>query len=260
MLHHPTLRVATVLIYLFVLLPILVVIVSAFNDSPALKFPPSGFSLRWFGAFFQSADFGRAARVSLEVAAATAVVTLVLGTAAALALCRHDVPGRLLILQYLTSPLILPSVVVGLALLQVYARIDVTPSRVSLIAGHAAVTLPYAVRAMFAAFSSYDRSLDDAAATLGARPLRAFFRVTLPLVKPGIVAGGVFAFAISFGNIKVSAFLIGPATTTLPVRMYNYMEFSNDPTIAAVSTVVVAATFVVVWLLHKTVGLGGFFQ
>ena len=95
---------------------------------------------------------------------------------------------------------------------------------------------------------------------LGARPARTFFRVTLPLVKPSLIAGGVFAFAISFSNIMVSVFLVGPGTTTLPVRMYNYMEFSNDPTIAAIATMVVAGMFGVVWVLHKTVGLGGFFR
>ena len=122
------------------------------------------------------------------------------------------------------------------------------------------VALPYTVRTMYAAFAAYDTSLDDAAATLGARPLRTFFRVTLPLVMPSVVAGGIFAFAISFSNIMISAFLSGPSTTTLPVRMYNYIEFANDPTIAAISTVVVLATFLTVWGLHKTVGLGGFFR
>ena len=163
-------------------------------------------------------------------------------------------------LQFLTSPLILPGIVVALALLQLYAQLGVTPSEASLVAGHVVVALPYAVRTMHAAFATYDTTLDDAAATLGARPLRTFFRVTLPVIKPSLVAGGVFTFAISFSNIMVSVFLIGPGTTTLPVRMYNYIEFSNDPTIAAISTVVVLATFLAVWILHRTVGLGGFFR
>jgi putative spermidine/putrescine transport system permease protein len=253
-------KTATAVIYLFLLLPILVVAVVSLNDAPSLAFPPTRISLRWFGAFLTSADFGRATRISLEVAAATALVALALGTAAAYALGRYPVPGRSLILQYLTSPLILPGIVVALALLQLYAQLGVTPSEASLVAGHVVVALPYAVRTMHAAFATYDTTLDDAAATLGARPLRTFFRVTLPVIKPSLVAGGVFTFAISFSNIMVSVFLIGPGTTTLPVRMYNYIEFSNDPTIAAISTVVVLATFLAVWILHRTVGLGGFFR
>src|SRR5262249_25140661 len=151
--------------------------------------------------------FGRATGVSLEAAIATAVIALALGTAAAYALARASLPGGFVVLQCLTAPLILPALVVGLALLQVYSRLGVSPSLASLVAGHAVVPLPYTVRTMYAAFSAYDATLDDAAATLGARPLRTFFKVTLPLVMPSVIAGGVFAFAISFSNIMISAFL-----------------------------------------------------
>ena len=247
-------------IYLFLLLPILVVAVVSLNDAPSLAFPPTRISLRWFGAFLTSADFGRADAHQPGSGG---------GDGPGRALPRYGgrlrarpLPGagRSLVLQFLTSPLILPGIVVALALLQLYAQLGVTPSEASLVAGHVVVALPYAVRTMHAAFATYDTTLDDAAATLGARPLRTFFRVTLPVIKPSLVAGGVFTFAISFSNIMVSVFLIGPGTTTLPVRMYNYIEFSNDPTIAAISTVVVLATFLAVWVLHRTVGLGGFFR
>jgi putative spermidine/putrescine transport system permease protein len=258
--RSPFFQAITALIYLFLLTPILVVAVASLNDKASLAFPPARLSLRWYGQLLVSGDFGRATWVSLEAAGATAVVALALGTAAAYALGRYAFPGRFLILQYLTAPLILPALVVALALLQVYSKMGVQPSLASLVAGHAVIALPYTVRAMYAAFAAHDSSLDDAAATLGARPLRTFFKVTLPLVMPSVIAGGIFAFAISFSNIMISAFLIGPATTTLPVRMYNYIEFSNDPTIAAIATVVVLATFLAVWVLHKTVGLGGFFR
>ena len=256
----PLFRATTILIYAFLMLPIAVVAVASLNDAPSLAFPPQRVSLRWFREFLASADFGRATLISVEVAALTMVAALALGTAASYALARYRLPGRLLILQFLTAPLILPTIVVALALLQLYAKLGISPSEVSLIVGHTVVALPYCVRAMYAAFASYDTTLDDAAATLGARPWRTFFKVTLPVVKPSLVAGGVFAFAISFSNIMVSVFLIGPATTTLPVRMYNYIEFANDPTIAAIATVVVIATFLGVWILHRTVGLGGFFS
>jgi len=253
-------RAVTVAIYAFLLLPIAVVVVASLNDGATLAFPPKRVSLRWFGAFLTSRQFIDATWVSLEVAVVTAIVALVLGTAAAWALARRAMPFGFIALQYLTSPLILPGIVVGLALLQFAARLGASGSFGALVIGHTVVALPYAVRAMHAAFTQYDATLDEAAATLGARPLRTFFRVTLPLVKPSLIAGGVFAFAISFSNIMISAFLVGPGTTTLPVRMYNYMEFSNDPTIAAIATLVVIAMFGGVWALHKTVGLGGFFR
>ena len=257
---RPLFRAMTVLIYGFLMLPILVVAVASLNDAASLAFPPKRVSLRWFGEFLTSADFGRATGISLEVAAVTTVVALALGTTAAYALNRYALPGRVLLLQFLTAPLILPTIVVALALLQLYAKLGISPTEASLVVGHAVVALPYCVRAMYAAFAAYDTTLDDAAATLGARPWRTFFKVTLPVIKPSLVAGGVFAFAISFSNIMVSVFLSGPGTTTLPVRMYNYIEFANDPTIAAISTLVVLGTFLTVWILHKTVGLGGFFR
>jgi putative spermidine/putrescine transport system permease protein len=237
-----------------------VVVVASLNDAASLSFPPKRVSLRWFGAFLTSREFLEATGVSLQVAIITAGVSLGLGTAAAWALALRTLPGGFVALQYLTSPLILPGIVVGLALLQLAAKLGAPPSLTGLVIGHTVVALPYAVRAMHAAFAQYDRTLDEAAASLGARPARTFFRITLPLVKPSLIAGGVFAFAISFSNIMVSVFLVGPGTTTLPVRMYNYMEFSNDPTIAAIATLVVAAMFGVVWVLHRTVGLGGFFR
>jgi putative spermidine/putrescine transport system permease protein len=253
-------RAVTVVVYAFLLLPIAVVLVASFNDAATLAFPPKRVSLRWFGAFLTSREFLEATRVSLEVAVTTAVAALALGTPAAWLLARRATRSAFVTLQYLTAPLILPGIVVGLALLQFAAKLGASGSLGALTIGHTVVALPYAVRAMHAAFAQYDVTLDEAAATLGARPLRTFLRVTLPLVKPSLIAGGVFAFAISFSNIMVSAFLVGPGTTTLPVRMYNYMEFSNDPTIAAVATLVVLAMFGMVWVLHKTVGLGGFFR
>ena len=253
-------RAVTIAIYVFLLLPIAVVIVASLNDAATLAFPPKRVSLRWFGAFLTSRPFIDATVVSLELAVTTAIVAVALGTAAAWVLPRSVSPLHAVVLHYLTSPLILPGIVVGLALLQFAAKLGASGSLGTLVIGHTVVALPYTVRTMYAAFTQYDVTLDEAAATLGARPARTFFRVTLPLVKPSLIAGGVFAFAISFSNIMISAFLVGPATTTLPVRMYNYMEFSNDPTIAAIATLVVVAMFGAVWALHKTVGLGGFFR
>jgi putative spermidine/putrescine transport system permease protein len=256
----PWFRAFTALVYGFLLAPIVIVVVASLNDAASLAFPPSHLSLRWFHALFTSADFGEAAAISVAVAVATAVASLALGTTASYALSRHAIPGRLLVLQYLTSPLILPAIFVGLALLRLYSRLGVPASLASLVVGHTVVALPYSVRAMYAAFAAYDRTLDEAAATLGARPLRTFFKVTLPVVRPSVIAATTFAFAISFSNIMVSVFLIGPSTTTLPVRMYNYIEFSNDPTIAAIAAAIVFATFGAVWVLDRSVGLGGVFR
>lgn len=253
----PGFTAVTVLIYVFILLPILIVVLTSVSPLPYLSFPPAGFSLRWYKEFVSSTEFLRATVVSLEVAALSTLLVLVLGTSAAFALSRDGVKGRDVILQFLTSPLILPSVVMGLGLLQFYALLNADPALWTLVMGHAVITLPYVVRSVYASLLTYDRRLDEAAATLGARPWRVFWKVTLPEVKSGLIGGGVFAFVISFGNINVSAFLIGPATTTLPVRVYNYIEFSNDPTVAAVSTLVILATFGAVWLLERTVGLGG---
>ncbi|WP_139031266.1 ABC transporter permease [Bradyrhizobium sp. ORS 375] len=246
---------ANIAILVFLLTPIAIVIVFALNPTPFIQFPPVGASLRWFEKFFASRDFMHALLFSLEVAAMTTVASTVLGASAALAIARGNLPGSRLIVATMLSPLMLPAILTGLALFQSYVLLDVGRPLWGLVAGHTLVTIPYVVRTTLAVLHNFDVRLEEAAQNLGASPTRTFFEVTLPLVKPGVLAGAIFAFIVSFDQFPVSLFLVAPGSETLPVALFNYLKFDLDGTIGAASVVSILLAFTVVLALDRTVGL-----
>ncbi|WP_315758075.1 MULTISPECIES: ABC transporter permease [unclassified Bradyrhizobium] len=239
----------------FLLAPIAIVIVFALNPTPFIQFPPVGVSLRWFEKFFASRDFMHALLFSIEVAAMTTVAATVLGASAALAIARGNLPGSRLIVATMLSPLMLPAILTGLALFQSYVLLDVGRPLWGLVAGHTLVTIPYVVRTTLAVLHNFDVRLEEAAQNLGASPTRAFFEITLPLVKPGVLAGAIFAFIVSFDQFPVSLFLVAPGSETLPITLFNYLKFDLDGTIGAASVVSILLAFIVVIALDRTVGL-----
>ncbi|MGY3454155.1 ABC transporter permease [Bradyrhizobium sp. USDA 4353] len=246
---------ANIAVLIFLLAPIAIVIVFALNPTPFIQFPPVGVSLRWFEKFFASRDFMHALLFSLEVAAMTTVAATVLGASAALAIARGNLPGSRLIVATMLSPLMLPAILTGLALFQSYVLLDVGRPVWGLVAGHTLVTIPYVVRTTLAVLHHFDVRLEEAAQNLGASPTRTFFEVTLPLVKPGVMAGGIFAFIVSFDQFPVSLFLVAPGSETLPITLFNYLKFDLDGTIGAASVVSILLSFIVVIALDRTVGL-----
>ena len=242
------------LIYLYLLAPILVVIPVSFSAAAFTAFPPRGFSLRWYQNFFATPELTEALWLSLRLAVAVTAVSTVVGTLASLALVRAPLPGRDALRTLLTAPIVLPGVVLGIALLIFFSRLRLAQSFGGLLLAHVLVTLPYVVRTVSATLQGFDRALEEAAANLGASPLVSFWTVTLPLVKPGVIAGAAFAFITSFDELVVSMFLTGPRLSTLPVQIYNYIEFSSDPTIAAISVVLILFTTAVVLLIERIVG------
>jgi putative spermidine/putrescine transport system permease protein len=242
-------------ILIFLLAPIAIVIVFALNPTPFIQFPPVGISLRWFVKFFADRDFMHALAFSLEVAALTTISATVLGACAALAIARGNLPGARLVLATMLSPLMLPAILTGLALFQTYVLLDVGRPLWGLVAGHTLVTIPYVVRTTLAVLHNFDLRLEEAARNLGASPTRTFFEVTLPLVKPGVLAGAIFAFIVSFDQFPVSLFLVSPGSETLPITLFNYLKFDLDGTIGAASVVSILLAFLVVIALDRTVGL-----
>jgi putative spermidine/putrescine transport system permease protein len=242
-------------ILIFLLAPIAIVIVFALNPTPFIQFPPVGISLRWFEKFFASREFMHALGFSLEVAALTTACASVLGASAALAIARGNLPGAQLMLAVVLSPLMLPAILTGLALFQTYVLLDVGRPVWGLVAGHTLVTIPYVVRTTLAVLHNFDLRLEEAARNLGASPTRTFFEVTLPLIKPGVLAGAIFAFIVSFDQFPVSLFLVSPGGETLPITLFNYLKFDLDGTIGAASVVSILLAFVVVIALDRTVGL-----
>ena len=242
-------------VLVFLLAPIVIVIVFALNPTPFTQFPPVGVSLRWFEKFFASREFMHALGFSLEVAALTTVCASLLGASAALAIARGNLPGARLMLAVVLSPLMLPAILTGLALFQTYVLLDVGRPVWGLVAGHTLVTIPYVVRTTLAVLHNFDLRLEEAARNLGASPRRTFFEVTLPLIKPGVLAGAIFAFIVSFDQFPVSLFLVSPGSETLPITLFNYLKFDLDGTIGAASVVSILLAFVVVIALDRTVGL-----
>jgi putative spermidine/putrescine transport system permease protein len=247
------------MIYLYMFLPILVVVLTSLNPGPYLRLPPQGISLRWYAAAL-TPDWLEPFRISLALAVITAALATLLGLPAAFGLVRHRFPGRDLINALLLSPLSLPAIVTGVAILQFLSLAGLRGllGFNALILGHAALTVPYAIRTIAISLHGFDRSVEQAAMNLGATPWRTFRYVTLPIIKPGVFAGMVFAFIVSFNNVPISLFLVRPGMITLPIRILNYLEFRFDPSLAAVNMLSLFVILLIVTIAERTAGFTRF--
>jgi putative spermidine/putrescine transport system permease protein len=232
------------LIALYLLAPVLVVVATAFTTTGYPVFPPRGFTLRWFESVLNSREFLEAMRLSAVLAAASTAIATVLGTLAALGLARGSFRGRQAVAAIFLSPIFFPAIVLGLALLIFYNRVGLAGTLPGMIAAHAVLTTPFVIRMVMASLAEFDPAVEEAAENLGASRLRTFFQVTLPLIRPGVVAGAVFAFILSFDELVVSLFLAGPGMQTLPIRIFTSLEYSSRPDVSAISTMLI-----LVWLL-----------
>lgn len=243
------------LVVAFVLAPLLVVCLVAFTPADTLQVPWGAYSLRWFRAVFAHADLVTSFWNSLLVAALAASAAVLLSVPAALAIARHSFPGRAALSGLLMSPLIVPHLVLGVALLRLFALLEVRGSTLWLTLAHVVIVTPYALRLMLAALAGADPAIEQAARSLGAGRFTAFRRVTLPLMLPGVTGGWLLAFINSFDEVTMSIFITNPQTVTLPVRMYMLATESIDPMMAAVSALIVALTAVVMLVLDRLYGL-----
>ncbi len=240
---------------LFLVGPFAVVFIAGFSGDETLAFPPRSWSLRWLLHVFTVESFQRSFITSIAVGVGSMLGALALGVPVAYALSRHRVPGQELVRTLLTLPLIVPGIIVGLALLNHMVLLYNLPVLASLLMGHTALLVPYAVRVVGASLANLRTDIDDAAVTLGATKLQAFTKVVLPNIRGGIAAAAVLAFITSFNQVPVSLFLTGPGVSTLPIEMMSYMETSYDPSIAALSTLLVLMTSLVVAATEKLLGI-----
>ena len=243
------------LFMLFILAPILVVCAVAFTPEGYLSLPVHGASLRWFRAIWQNSDFVDAFAESLWLAAASSTLAAALATPAALALARHRFPGRDALAAFFLSPLMIPPVVLGIAFLRFFTQMGLAGTFAGLLAAHVIVIFPVALRLVLAAAAGMDARIENAAVSLGASGWTVFRRITLPLVLPGVVSGWVLAFIASFDELTMTIFIAAPSTTTLPVRMFSYIQDNIDPLIAAVSAVLIALTLAAMLLFDRLYGL-----
>jgi len=240
----------------FLLAPIVVAVAVSFTATEYPVFPPQGISLRWYANALSSSWFRESLAVSAVVALAATTLSVLLGTSGAYVLSRRGVPGQRLLEFVLMSPLIIPSVAIGFALFHLVVQFGLQKiSFINLVIAHAVVTLPFILRPVWASLIGSNRSLEEAALSLGATPWEAFRHVTLPAVLPGVVAGAIISFTFSFNDVTVAVFLVGPTTKTLPVELMSQIEYTPDPTPAAITAIIMAITFIFFMVVERTVGL-----
>ncbi|OLV16948.1 ABC transporter permease [Deinococcus marmoris] len=250
-------RVPIIILYLtlvFLVGPFLVVFIAAFGGEPTLKFPPTSFSTQWFTKVFEVESFRSSFLTSLGLGLMSTSLALALGIPVAYALSRFRLPGAVVIQTVLTSPALVPGLVVGLALLQYFINLggSVYPS---LLAAHTALLLPYVVRVVSTSLINLKPDIEEAAISLGASRLTAFRLVVLPNIRGGVAAAAVLAFITSFDQVAVSLFLTGPGVSTLPISMLTFMEYNYDPTIAALSTLLIIFSIGLVLVFERVLGL-----
>lgn len=249
-------RLLVLALFLFLLAPVILVFPISFSGDPYLSFPPSSWSFRWYAALPENTMLASAFRTSLILAAIVTVLSLVIAIPAAYAIVRLDFFGRDALYSLFTAPLLLPTIVLGLAILIVFVRLDLVATYPGLILAHLVLTLPYALRVLATALTTLPPSIEDAASSLGAHPLTVFWRVTLPLMTPGVVAAGALCFLVSFDEVVISLFVVGPKLSTFPVEVFRYVEMRTDPLIAAASALLILATIAVVVVVERSLGLG----
>ncbi|WP_114857200.1 ABC transporter permease [Azospirillum brasilense] len=253
--NGPVALVFHMLFLAFLLAPILVVCVVAFTSQGYLSLPTEGLSLRWFKAIGDNPEFARAFRDSLLLGAVSSTIAVAFSVPAALAIARHQFRGREAITALFLSPLMVPHIVLGIAFLRFFTQIGLGGTFAGLVLSHVVIILPFALRLILAASTGMDRSIENAAASLGATSWTTFRRVTLPLILPGVASGWVLAFINSFDEVTMTVFIASPETTTLPVRLFLYIQDNIDPLVAAVSASLIFMTVAAMLVLDRLYGL-----
>ena len=252
-------------VLVFLLAPVVVVVLASFDGGDPvagrafLNFPPSSLSLQWY--FSIQPRLFHSLWISFLVACFAAGIGTVIGVPAALGLIRGNLPGKTVLSALFRAPLQIPFIVIGVAFLQTYYLLGdalglrISGSFIALAVGHLFVATPYVIGSVGSVLLRFNPNLEEAALSLGASRWRTFRRVTLPIIMPGIYAGALFAFMVSFGDVPISLFLASPRYTTLPLEIFHSMEFDFDAAVLAISTLIVFASLVILWLIQKSVGL-----
>jgi len=252
-----TFRLIAVLALLVLLVPVVIVILAGLNSGEFLTFPPEGYSLRWIRDFFVSPTFLPAFKLSFVLALVTTLVSTVLGTLAAVFLTRSSSKSREILRALFIMPVVLPGAVLGLALYVFFIWSDVGLARSlpGLLIGHVLITMPFVIATVTASLVDFDLSIEEAARALGANPLQAFVKVTLPNIASGISAGTIFSFIVSFGQFELTLFLSTPNLQTLPLAMYTSLRYAFEPTAAAAGIFAIFLVTVSTLLTSRLVNL-----
>jgi putative spermidine/putrescine transport system permease protein len=240
---------------IFILAPLVVTVVISIGTSAFAAFPPRGFTLAWYGKVLADPEFQTSLIFSTVLALGATAGALLLGVPAAFALARHEFPGRGGAAAALLSPLIFPVLIIGVALLQMFAMLNSNNTPLNMLIAHVLVTMPYVVRTVTASLLLADTALEDAARTLGAGRWRVFRRITMPQIAPGVAAGALFAFMVSFDNFPISLWLADAQHNPIPILIFQRVASVFDPSIAAISTLMILFAMLIVVALERVIGL-----
>lgn len=244
-----------ILAAIFLIMPLFVIVAVSFSTTAYLAFPPQGFTFRWYQQFLLDSSYIDSILLSAGLSLSATVTALVLGVPVALVLARTNAKINSVIAGLFLSPLVLPTIVIGASLLQFTSQIGIARTWAALYIGHTILVIPYIVRTTLASLSGFNISLEQAALDLGANRFQTFFLVTFPLVKSGVIAGALFGLIISWVNVELSIFNSTAALLPLPVKLFNYVQYSIDPMIAAVSASTIYVAIVIVLVIDWVIGI-----
>jgi putative spermidine/putrescine transport system permease protein len=242
-------------VYLFILMPAVIPVMGAFNRSRAFPGPWQGATLEWFQRVVTFRDVLHATQVSLVTSLVAALLALVMTIPLAFRLTRGSFRGRDILAAFFMAPLAIPQIVMGLGMLLLFSQLKLPTTPVGLVLALTVFVMPYTLRALMTSLATFDWALEEAAMSLGADRLHTLWYVTLPVIRPAVVAGFAFAFVMSFGNVPISLFLSTPSFTPLPIMMLTYLDTNLDPVIAAIATLVMAGIVVPTVVVLRIVGL-----
>jgi putative spermidine/putrescine transport system permease protein len=245
-----------VLVYIFLFAPLVIIAVTAFGGENYIAFPPKSLSLKWFFNIFKSETFMTTFTISFEISILATLIALLIGIPAAYALSRYKFKGSNPIKSFFLSPTIIPGVVVGFAMFQFMTIKLRLPIMRGLLIGHLIIIIPYIIRVIGSSLEGFDYSIEEASMSLGAGKIYTFFKVVFPNITSGIISAFMLAFINSFNNVPVSMFLTGPGVSTLPISMMSYVEYNYDPTVSALSVLLMLMTIIIMFIVEKTLGLG----
>lgn len=242
-------------VFAFLFVPLAIIVATSFGSKSVIEFPITGFTFKWYANIFSTDIFVSGFALSFEIGLLSTLIALLVGIPAAYALSRYGIWGKEAVKSFFLSPTIVPGIVVGYSLFQFIVITFRFPVFQGLLLGHFLIGVPYVIRVVGSSLDQFDFSTEEVAWTLGCNKVEAFFKVVLPNISSGIFASFMLAFINSFNNIPVSMFLSGPGIKTLPTTMLNYIEYYYDPTVAALSVVLMLGTIVLMFIIEKTMGL-----
>lgn len=247
--------IIAILVFSFLLFPLIIIVMTAFNTKATIQFPIEGFTLTWFAKVFENKSFIRAFKVSMIVSIVSTITSLLVGVPAAYYLSKSQGKYIMSIKNFFLSPSLVPGIVLGFALYQSIVLQFKISLLLGLNIGHTLIILPYIVRVVGASLDQFDSSIEEAAWSLGCTRMKTFFTIVLPNIKSAIIAACMLGFINSFNNVPVSMFLSGANVTTLPITLMSYIEYTYNPTISALSVLMMVMTIIIMVIIEKTLGL-----